>query len=91
MAKSSKEKRRLKRKAKQKQVQGARSKTSMRERGEMYAAEATYFAKSGDFQSAKINMRKAVKLAPNDPVMFRHLGYISTLIEDPGLELEAIQ
>ena len=91
MVKSSKEKKRLKRKAKQKQVQGARSRASMRERGEMYAADATYFAQSGDFQSAKINMRKAIKLVPNDPVMFRHLGYISNLIEDPGMELEAIQ
>ncbi|MFK5954312.1 MAG: hypothetical protein QM498_14765, partial [Desulfobacterium sp.] len=91
MAKSSKEKKRLKRKAKQKQVQGARTRSSIRERGQIYAAEAAYFAESGDFQRAVTNIRKAVKLVPNDPEMFRHLGYVSSILKDSGMELEAIR
>ena len=91
MAKSSKEKKRLKRKVKQKQEQGARTRTSVRERGQIYAAEAAYFAKSGEFQRAVINIRKAVKLVPNDPEMFRHLGYVSSILKDSGMELEALQ
>jgi SNF2 family DNA or RNA helicase len=91
LAKSSKEKKRLKRKAKQKQVQVARSRSSIRERAQLYAAEAAYFAESGDFQRAVTNIRKAVKLVPNDPDMFRHLGYVGSRLNDPGLELEAIQ
>lgn len=91
MAKSSKEKKRLKRKAKQKQAQGARTRSSIRERGQLYAAEAAYFAQSGDFQKAVTNIRKAVKLVPNDPEMFRHLGYVSSILENTGMELEAIQ
>ncbi len=91
MAKSSKEKKSLKRKAKKKQVQVARSRSSVLERGYIYAKDATYFADSGDFQRAVANIRKAVKLVPNNPDMLRHLGYIGNIVKEPSLELEAIQ
>ncbi len=90
MAKSSQEKKRLKRKTKQKQVQATRSRTAARERGEVLAEDASYFVRIGNLEKAVTAIKKAVKLLPNDPDVLGSLGNIGNLSKNKILELEAI-
>ena len=90
MAKSSQDKKRLKRKAKQKQVLVARSRTANREKGEYLHDEAAYYAETGNMQKAVIAIKKAMKLLPNDFDTIQLLGKIGELSKNRSLELEAL-
>ena len=90
MAKSSQEKKRLKRKTKQKQAQAARSRIAARERAELLAEDAAYFMRAGDLKQAVTVIKKAVRLSPNDPDILGLLGNIASLTENKPLELEAL-
>ena len=92
MAKSSQDKKRLKRKTKQKQsrVARSRSRTASRERGEFYAQEATYYKHKGNMTKAVAAIKKAVKLLPKDHEILHLLGHIAALSNNKNLELEAL-
>ncbi len=90
MAKSSQEKKRLKRKLKQKQGLVARSRIANREKGENLYDDACYYVETGDMPKAVISIKRAMKLLPNDFDAIHLLGKIGHLSKNRVLELEAL-
>lgn len=90
MAKSSKDKKQQKRKAKQKQVRSDRQRSATRDRGDQLAYKASHYWETGNLDKAVETVKKASKLRPGDPEVLRLMGNIARESGRGTLELEAL-
>ncbi|WP_300456802.1 SNF2-related protein [Desulfobacula sp.] len=89
MAKSTVDKKKQKRKAKQKQVKTLNVQKTTREKGWLFLEDARYFCDTGDMDRAVKFIKRASSALPREEQVFHLMGYIGSCTGNTALELDA--
>lgn len=90
MSQSNREKNRLKRKAKQKQLRGKVLDQFRQGKGDFYFQEALWFTESQKYDKAETLLKKAIKCNPGNREMLIELVRLGTLAKRPDLIIAGI-